>query len=126
MTWAETPRIRPPFHVSWTIGGSALPLDPRNAPRANAGVKYDGRVTTLKAVSVPRGVTTPCQDPSPRIRALWFSRSLDERREACRRCRLCPIVHTCGEAAEANQERHGVWGGKDFTKGDRPRRRGAA
>ena len=80
----------------------------------------------LRPVSVPRGVTTPCQDPSPRIRALWFSRSLDERREACRRCRLCPIVHTCGEAAEANQERHGVWGGKDFTKGDRPRRKGAA
>jgi hypothetical protein len=85
-----------------------------------------GRFEALRPVSVPPGVTTPCQDPSPRIRALWFPRSLDERREACRRCRLCPIVRACGEAAEANQERHGVWGGKDFTKGDRPRRKGAA
>jgi hypothetical protein len=85
-----------------------------------------GRFEALKPVSVPPGVTVPYQDPSARIRDLWFSRSLDDRREACRRCRHCPIIHKCGAAAEANQERHGVWGGKDFTKADRPRRRGAA
>lgn len=104
-----------------SISATRLPFGGIRAVRPVAALS-DG----LGPVSVPPGVTTPCQDPSPRIRDLWFSRSLDERREACRRCVHCPVIHTCGAAAEANHETHGVWGGKDFTKNDRPRRRKGA
>lgn len=44
---------------------------------------------------------------------LWLSEDHEERARAAKLCTGCPVIVECGEAAEANGERFGVWGGAD-------------
>jgi len=60
-----------------------------------------------------RGQRTHCSDPGSN--ELWLSESEPERAEAARLCIGCPVFLQCGEAAAANDERWGVWGGRDRT-----------
>jgi hypothetical protein len=60
-----------------------------------------------------RGQRTHCSDPS--LSELWLSESEPERAEAARLCIGCPVITECGAAAAANDERWGVWGGRDRT-----------
>lgn len=47
---------------------------------------------------------------------LFTSDELPDRNQAARRCReRCPFVAECLAWAIANDERHHVWGGKNFT-----------
>ena len=66
-----------------------------------------------------RGLRTHCSDPG--TSELWLSEHEAERREAARLCFGCPVLVECGAAATANDERWGVWAGRDFTR--RPRKR---
>jgi hypothetical protein len=60
-----------------------------------------------------RGQRTHCSDPTSHH--LWLSEHPGERAIAAMLCRGCPVITECGEAAEANDERHGVWAGVDRT-----------
>lgn len=59
-------------------------------------------------------VKTPCQDE--RVMDLFTSDHADERREAADLCETCPRLIACFLDAERNRERHGIWGGEDFSK----------
>jgi Transcription factor WhiB len=61
-----------------------------------------------------QGLRTNCSDPA--IHGYWTSDNEAERSLAVRACTGCPVLVECGEAAEVNDERHGVWGGRDFTR----------
>jgi Transcription factor WhiB len=60
------------------------------------------------------GLRPHCSDPPSRH--LWLSEHEGERAEAVKLCSGCPVLAECDEAAEARQERFGVWAGKDRTK----------
>ena len=45
----------------------------------------------------------------------WTSEHEAERKQAAQWCTGCPMFLPCGQPAEANQERWGVWGGRDRT-----------
>jgi Transcription factor WhiB len=60
-----------------------------------------------------QGGRTNCSDPTSHH--LWTSEHQGERAIAAMLCRGCPVGRECGEAAEANDERHGVWNGVDRT-----------
>jgi hypothetical protein len=58
-----------------------------------------------------RGLRTHCSDAGSQH--LWLSEDEHERGQAVILCRGCPVFSPCGDAATANGERWGVWGGKD-------------
>lgn len=43
----------------------------------------------------------------------WTSESAAVREWAAWHCARCPVIELCGAFAEANQEVHGVWAGRD-------------
>jgi WhiB family transcriptional regulator, redox-sensing transcriptional regulator len=45
----------------------------------------------------------------------WVSEDQRDRNLAALWCDGCPVLDPCREAAKANDERWGVWGGVDFT-----------
>lgn len=47
---------------------------------------------------------------------LWTSDSIDDRRKAAELCARCPVLNQCAEAAEEQDERWHVFGGKDHTR----------
>ena len=61
-----------------------------------------------------RGERPHCSDPGSSD--LWLSDRKAERREAVKLCRGCPVFDPCGQAAQARQERFGVWAGVDMTR----------
>jgi len=60
-----------------------------------------------------RGQQTRCGDPADA--ELWMSDFPEERALAATLCHGCPVITACGEAAEANAEKFGVWAGVDRT-----------
>lgn len=71
------------------------------------------RLTVPLLTIASQGVRTNCSDPE--THHYWTSEHEAERRLAARACTGCPVGRECGEAAEANDERHGVWAGVDRT-----------
>ena len=69
-----------------------------------------------------QGLRTHCSDAG--ASELWLSEHEGERAQAARLCIGCPVIQPCGEAAQANDERWHVWGGRDYTR--RPRGQQAA
>jgi hypothetical protein len=88
----------------------------RDARRAN------DRLTMALLNAASRGDKIPCGDYS--IAYLFLSESEQERKLACLACHSCPVFNPCGDAAEANGERFGVWSGRNYTR--KPRRKQAA
>lgn len=64
-----------------------------------------------------RGQRPRCGEPG--THDYWLSDDPAERRQAATWCAGCPVLELCGEDAEAQDERFGVWGGQDRT----PRRK---
>jgi hypothetical protein len=60
------------------------------------------------------GLRAHCSDVA--THHYWTSEHPSERVLAVRACRGCPVLRECGAAAQANDERHGVWGGRDYTQ----------
>src|SRR5688500_9588157 len=69
-----------------------------------------------------RGDRPRCCDPVDR--ELWVSDDYRDRQIAVAWCAGCPILEACRQAADANDERWHVWGGRDYTR--RPRGQQAA
>jgi hypothetical protein len=61
-----------------------------------------------------RGRRTPCQG---RHRDRWTSDDAEEREWAASVCSTlgCAVLEACGAAADEQDERYGVWGGRDRT-----------
>jgi Transcription factor WhiB len=74
------------------------------------------RLTTALLNAAAAGRRPNCSDPPSRH--LWLSEDEGERREAAKLCTGCCVADACGEAAEARQERFGVWAGKDLHPGE--------
>jgi hypothetical protein len=60
-----------------------------------------------------QGQRVHCSDPE--THHYWTSEHPAERALAALACRGCPATAECLEAAQANDERHGVWGSVDLT-----------
>ena len=65
-----------------------------------------------------QGRATPCQ---ARRRNRWTSDDAEERAWAASVCLTlaCPVLEECGAAADQQDERFGVWGGRDRTAATR-------
>jgi hypothetical protein len=72
------------------------------------------RLTRVLLDAATQGLRPNCSDPPSRH--LWLSEHEAERREAARLCGGCPVFDPCGQAAEARQEKFGVWSGLDRTR----------
>ena len=66
------------------------------------------------------GLRPHCSDPV--TRELFTSEHEAERLVATALCPGCPVLTECGEAADANEERHGVWAGVDRSRPARAKR----
>lgn len=98
-----------------TPPGGALPVV-EQAPPTEAEIAYarlSGRLTEL----ADAGIDWPCRDSGD----LWFADDVDERAAAAELCVTCPALAACARYADAADERHGVWAGKDRTP-PRPRK----
>jgi hypothetical protein len=71
-------------------------------------------LTTALITMASQGLRPNCSDPESHW--MWLSEHPAERQQAARLCGGCPILAECDDAAEANGERFGVWGGRDYTK----------
>jgi hypothetical protein len=69
------------------------------------------RLTIALLNSAVRGERPHCSDVE--THHYWTSEHPAERALAALACRGCPVGRQCGEAAEANDERWGVWNGVD-------------
>ncbi len=67
------------------------------------------------AVDDPWVERAACRDVDPE---LWFPNDRDpnERAQAIRICGTCDVQAQCLKVARKRRERHGIWGGVDFTK----------
>lgn len=72
------------------------------------------RLLRALITTASKGLRTHCSDPG--TSELWLSEHEPERAEAATLCAGCPVFFPCGQAAEAHDERFGVWGGRDFTR----------
>lgn len=73
----------------------------------------DGKLSHMK-VEAPDGwvpVTSACQDNPD----LWFSDNDRDKIEAKLICLECPLKVACKSTAIDNREKHGIWGGTDFS-----------
>ena len=77
------------------------------------GFIYDNLTVALINLTA-RGGRTICSDSA--VKDFFLSDDADERSLATRLCGLCPVQAECFAAALANQERFGVFGGRDFSK----------
>jgi hypothetical protein len=71
------------------------------------------RLTHAIIDAAAAGQRPHCSDPT--LSELWLSDHPGERREACRLCHGCPVFAPCGAAADARDERFGVWAAVDRT-----------
>lgn len=78
--------------------------------------RLDGALVNLAAA----GRRPVCGEPWSE--ALWTSDDADDRAEAARLCQRCPLLAPCAAAAEEADERHNVWGGRDYTRHHGPRK----
>jgi hypothetical protein len=77
--------------------------------------KHQGDKLTRALIELgARGLRTHGSDPETHHK--WLSEDEAERREATRLCVGCPAYDPCGQAAEARQEKFGVWSGVDRTR----------
>jgi hypothetical protein len=76
------------------------------------GREAGDRLTRALIDAAAAGLRPHCSDVGS---WMWLDEDPAFRREAARRCHGCPVFEPCGTAAEARQERFGVWGGRDRT-----------
>ena len=82
---------------------------------AHSRARVASDALTLALVNAAtQGVKPRCADPE--THTYWLSEHPGDRAQAVRWCRGCPVLEPCGEAAQANNERFGVWAGKDRTR----------
>jgi Transcription factor WhiB len=83
------------------------------AARTRAARASD-RLTVALLTIASQGLRTNCSEPE--THHYWLSDAPTERALAVRACRGCPVLQPCLDSARLNDERHGVWGGRDFSR----------
>ena len=102
----------------------AVPMAKPAAPLLRTAIIQRGREETARFSQAlrnldARGLRTPCSDDQ--ISYLWLSELFNERRQATKWCRSCPVIVECRTAAVARREKWFVFGGIDFTKNPKAR-----
>jgi hypothetical protein len=77
------------------------------------GREASERLTRALITLASRGQRPHCSQPE--VHHYWTSEREKERELAVRWCAGCLVLEPCGEAAETQQERWGVWGGAGRT-----------
>jgi Transcription factor WhiB len=103
----------PPTHSS---GASASPAGLKRGHAMTAAARQASAATealsrALVAIA-SQGLRTHCSGPETHH---YWTATTQPNALAVLACRGCPVARECGEAAEANDERHGVWNGVDRT-----------
>jgi hypothetical protein len=96
---------------SMTSGDIAVPSTTGSSRR---GMAASERLTRALLQLTAQGLRPHCDDTQ--LGWLWLSETPSERAVAVVLCGGCPVKAPCRAAAEANQERFGVFGGKDYTR----------
>lgn len=87
-----------------------MTVSPTQARALSARAASDRLTAALVALGA-QGLRPPCSQPE--THHYWLSEIDAERRQAAQWCRPCPVLTVCGQAAQAHDERHFVWGGVD-------------
>lgn len=66
-------------------------------------------------------LTIPCRVADP---IGWDGTSSQWTEYAESQCQLCPVIHQCGNYADAARETSGIWGGRDRSQPHRSRSAG--
>ena len=86
------------------------------------GREASDRLTQALITMASQEVRPHCSDPESHW--MWLSEHPGERQLAALMCGGCPVLTECGDAADANDERWHVWGGRNYTR--KPRTKQAA
>ena len=78
------------------------------------GREASDRLTQALITMAAEGLRPRCYDPESYW--MWLSEHPAERQLAALMCGGCPLLTECGDAAEANGERFGVWASVDRTR----------
>ena len=78
------------------------------------GREASDRLTQALITMAAQRLRPHCSDPESHW--LWLSEHSGERQQAALTCGGCCVITECGDAAEANGERFGVWSGRDYTR----------
>ena len=81
------------------------------APTKIAAANASERLTKAIDHLAHLGMRHHCADSD-----LWTSEHAEDRAEAIKLCRGCPILKICDETASIRREPFGVWGGRERTR----------
>jgi WhiB family redox-sensing transcriptional regulator len=112
-------RVAPPG----TVPGPAAPESPERIDRRRARQRaYQRRrqQDMAAAVVMPSLPDAACRGADP---ALFFPGLEGDETEALALCGGCPARAACGDLAEANGERYGIWGGVNLERTRSQRKR---
>jgi hypothetical protein len=85
-----------------------------STPSKIAATRASERINKTLCDLARLGVFPNCGDPNTGW--MWLSEHVEDRAQAVKLCRGCPIFRLCGDAASARRERFGVWSGQDRTR----------
>ena len=71
------------------------------------------RLLTATDTAIRAGLTLPCLAGHPGDP--WLAEDENQRADAVRACRSCPVIAECLGYARAHRTTFGVYGGRDFT-----------
>ena len=91
-----------------------LLAEPEAADMSRRGREASDRLTAALITMASRALRPNCSDPGSHW--MWLSEHPQERQLAALMCGGCPVLSECGDAADANGERFGVWSGRDYTR----------
>jgi hypothetical protein len=78
------------------------------------GREASDKLTLALIAMAAKGLRPNCSDPESHW--MWLSEHRQERALAARMYGGCAVIAECGDAADANGERFGVWSGRDYTR----------
>lgn len=99
-------RSRTPVRTLLRVDGGAT--------MTRRGREASDRLTQALITMASQGLRPNCSDPESHW--MWLSEHPAERQLAALMCNGCWVITECGDAAEANGERFGVWSGRDYTR----------
>ncbi len=81
--------------------------------RAETRQQAAERLLTVTDTAIRAGLTLPCLAGHPGDP--WLAEDENQRADAVRACRVCPVIAECLGYAQAHPTTFGVYGGRDFT-----------
>jgi WhiB family transcriptional regulator, redox-sensing transcriptional regulator len=110
-----------------TVPGPADPESPEQiADRRARQRAYQRKRTLHRAHAVPVPFLPPGAACARADTQIFFPGAGADKTEAMAFCAPCPVRAACHDRAEANGERHGIWGGVNFDDSSPSQRRRAS